>query len=84
MSYANGLAHLNPVAGIYSVIVPGLMYSLFGTCRQLSVGPEAALSLLVGQVITERLEADPHSHPDNPEEIANTLAGVTVMLVSVY
>lgn len=33
MSYASGLAKLNPVAGIYSVIIPGLVYSLLGTCR---------------------------------------------------
>ena len=75
MSYASGLAHLNPVNGMYrqpaacrtthetdgtfdtfatglfSVIIPAFIYFIFGTCRQLSVGPEAALSLLFLPVV---------------------------------
>lgn len=65
MSYASGLAHLDPVngecrvlvdsndhaslhapSGLFGVIIPALVYVIFGTCKQLSVGPEAALSLL--------------------------------------
>ena len=50
--------------------------------RQLSVGPEAALSLLVGQLITDALEADPHHAPKHPEQVAMAIAGVTAMQVS--
>ncbi|QRW25335.1 sulfate anion transporter [Rhizoctonia solani] len=59
MSYASGLARLDPLAGLISAAVPGLIYALFGSSRQLSVGPEAALSLLVGQAVTQVLHGDP-------------------------
>ncbi|EUC62398.1 sulfate anion transporter [Rhizoctonia solani AG-3 Rhs1AP] len=59
MSYASGLARLDPLAGLIAAAVPGLIYALFGSSRQLSVGPEAALSLLVGQAVTQVLHGDP-------------------------
>jgi len=33
--------------------VPGIVYAFLGTSRQLNVAPEAALSLLLGQAVTE-------------------------------
>lgn len=36
--------------------------SLLGTCRQLSVGPEAALSLIIGEAITKFVAAEQHAH----------------------
>lgn len=38
--------------------------SLLGTCRQLSVGPEAALSLIIGEAITKFVAAEQHAHGD--------------------
>ena len=49
---------------------------------QLSVGPEAALSLLVGQLITDAMEADPHHLPKHPEQVALAISGITAMQVS--
>lgn len=46
MAYAL-IAGLPPVYGLYASIVPQLIYALFGTSRQLSVGPVAMDSLLV-------------------------------------
>jgi len=46
MAYAI-LAGLPPVYGLYASIVPLLIYALFGTSRQLAVGPVAMVSLLV-------------------------------------
>lgn len=46
MSYAM-IAGLPPVYGLYAALVPQLAYSIFGTSRQLSVGPVALDSLLV-------------------------------------
>ena len=34
------------LAGLFGVILPTFVYTFFGTCGQLSVGPEAGLSLL--------------------------------------
>ncbi len=41
------LAGLPPVYGLYASIVPLFIYAIFGTSRQLSVGPVALVSLLV-------------------------------------
>lgn len=41
------LAGLPPIYGLYSGIVPLLLYAFFGSSRQLSVGPVALVSLLV-------------------------------------
>ena len=45
MAYA-ALAGLPPVAGLYASIVPLFVYALFGSSRQLAVGPVAIVSLL--------------------------------------
>ncbi len=46
MAYAV-LAGLPPIYGLYASIVPLLIYAIFGTSRQLAVGPVAMVSLLV-------------------------------------
>jgi len=46
MAYAE-LAGLSPVAGLYALLLPAVAYAIFGSSRQLVVGPEGALSLLV-------------------------------------
>lgn len=46
MAYAL-IAGLPPVYGLYASLVPQLVYAVFGTSRQLSVGPVAMDSLLV-------------------------------------
>lgn len=46
MAYAM-LAGLPPVVGLYASTIPLIIYALFGTSRQLAVGPVAVVSLLV-------------------------------------
>lgn len=46
MAYAM-IAGLPPVYGLYAALVPQFIYALFGTSRQLAVGPVAMDSLLV-------------------------------------
>ncbi|MEX2435254.1 MAG: solute carrier family 26 protein, partial [Balneolaceae bacterium] len=46
MAYAI-LAGMPPVYGLYASIIPLLIYAIFGTSRQLAVGPVAMVSLLV-------------------------------------
>ena len=46
MAYAM-LAGLPPVYGLYAALVPVMIYPLFGTSRQLSVGPVALVSIIV-------------------------------------
>ncbi|KAI0733717.1 sulfate anion transporter, partial [Fomitopsis betulina] len=62
VSYATSLARLNPITGLFSAAIPGLIYALFGTSRQLNVSPEASLSLLIGQAIDGILHDSHFTH----------------------
>jgi sulfate permease, SulP family len=55
MAYAM-LAGLPPVIGLYASTVPLLVYALFGSSRQLAVGPVAMISLLVFAGISDLAE----------------------------
>lgn len=52
MAYAT-LAGLPPQHGIYCYLLGGLCYALFGTSKQLAIGPTSAISLLVGTTVAE-------------------------------
>jgi sulfate permease, SulP family len=52
MAYAL-LAGLPPILGLYASTIPLFIYALFGTSRQLAVGPVALASLLVASGINE-------------------------------
>ncbi len=51
LSYASNLAHVPPINGLYSFVFNPLIYALLGSSPRMVVGPEAAGSLLVGQVV---------------------------------
>lgn len=58
IAYAS-LAGLPPQAGLYAAFIALLVYFIFGTSNQLSVGPTSALSILVGSTIGTLTIADP-------------------------
>lgn len=81
MSYATSLVHANPVSGLFGAAVPAMIYSVLGTCRQLSVGPEAALSLLTGDTVAKFLEEEEHAHGKMSEvDKAKFIAGVVTLI----
>ncbi|XP_057522379.1 probable sulfate transporter 4.2 [Amaranthus tricolor] len=51
MSYAK-LAGLAPIYGLYSGCLPVFVYAIFGSSRQLAVGPVALTSLLVSNILS--------------------------------
>ncbi len=51
MAYAL-IAGLPPVYGLYAALMPQVVYAIFGTSRQLAVGPVAMDSLLVAAGLT--------------------------------
>ncbi|MEM9653595.1 MAG: solute carrier family 26 protein [Actinomycetota bacterium] len=55
MAYAL-LAGLPPTTGLYAATVPVLVYALFGTSRQLAVGPVAIVSLLTATALAPLAE----------------------------
>lgn len=50
VAYAS-LAGLPPQAGLYCYLLGGVVYALFGTSRQLAIGPTSAISILIGSVL---------------------------------
>lgn len=62
----------------FSASIPPIAYSLLGTSRQLNVAPEAALSLLVGQAVTEFRHMYPDSSPDKLGVAVATAIGLQV------
>ncbi|OIW07298.1 hypothetical protein TanjilG_11932 [Lupinus angustifolius] len=74
MSYAK-LAGLQPIYGLYSCFVPIFVYAIFGSSRQLAVGPVALVSLLVSNVLSGI--ADPSS------ELYTELAILLALMVGI-
>jgi high affinity sulfate transporter 1 len=74
LAYAT-LAGLPPQNGIYCYLAGGLFYALFGTSRQLAVGPTSAISMLVGTTIAGMASGDP--------DLATEIAALTALLVAV-
>ena len=58
LAYAT-LAGLPPQYGIYCYLVAGPAYALFGSSRQLAIGPTSAISMLVGATLVGMAEGDP-------------------------
>ena len=56
LSYASNLGHVPPINGLYSFVFNPIIYAFLGSCPQMVVGPEAAGSLLVGQVIRSTID----------------------------
>jgi len=61
VAYAQ-LAGFNPVVGLYVSILPLVAYALFGTSRQLVVGPDAATCALVAAAVTPLAGGDAGLH----------------------
>jgi high affinity sulfate transporter 1 len=51
VAYAQ-LAGFNPAVGLYSSILPLVAYAIFGTSRQLILGPDAATCALIAAAVT--------------------------------
>jgi SulP family sulfate permease len=57
LAYA-ALAGLPPQVGIYGYLLGGLGYALFGSSRQLAIGPTSAISLMVGGTVGQMAGGD--------------------------
>ncbi len=64
LSYASNLGHIPPINGLYSFVFNPLIYAFLGTCPQMVVGPEAAGSLLTGEVVRDNIRKS-HSGDEN-------------------
>ena len=76
MAYAM-IAGLPPIYGLYTASIPCIVYALFGTSRQLAVGPVAIISLLTATSIAS---AAPEASADTYINAAITLALLTGLI----
>ena len=75
LAYAS-LAGVPPQYGVYGYLVGGLAYALFGSSRQLAIGPTSAISLLVGVTVAEMAAGN----PGHWAAVAALTAGVTAAM----
>jgi high affinity sulfate transporter 1 len=75
IAYAQ-LAGFDPVVGLYSSLFPLLMYFLFGSSRQLVIGPDAATCTLVAITVTPMAAGDPQAYV--------TLSALLCLLAGVF
>ena len=78
LAYAT-LAGLPPHYGIYCYLVAGPAYALFGSSRQLAIGPTSAISMLVGTTLLGMAEGDPHRWAQIAALVALIFAAMSVL-----
>lgn len=74
IAYA-GLMGLRPQHGLYAALIPLVLYGIFGSSRQVIVGPDIAISLLIASTIVPLAGGEP--------ERAAALAAVLALLCGV-
>ena len=78
LAYAS-LAGLPPQSGIYCYLVGGLFYALFGSSRQLAIGPTSAISMLVGVTIAGMAQGNPGRWADIAALTALVMAAMCLL-----
>ncbi|KAJ3702651.1 hypothetical protein LUZ61_006356 [Rhynchospora tenuis] len=74
IGYAN-LAKLDPQYGLYTSVVPPLIYAVMGSSREIAIGPVAVVSLLLSSMI-QRI-VDPTVDPDTYLKLVFTVTFLT-------
>ncbi|KAI1871888.1 hypothetical protein JX265_005874 [Neoarthrinium moseri] len=89
LSYADSLAHVPPINGLYAFVFNPFIYGILGSCPQMVVGPEAAGSLLVGSIVKSSIDSG-HGNDDNAvmhaqiAGVAVGMAGATVFIMGLF
>ena len=74
MAYGE-LAGVDPVAGLYVALAAMVMYALFGTSRQVVMGPEATSAIITAAAVAPLAGSDPARYA--------SLAAMTAILVGI-
>ena len=78
LAYAT-LAGLPPHHGIYCYLFGGLAYALFGSSKQLAIGPTSAIAMLVGTTVAGMAEGDAARWVEISALTALIVAGLSVL-----
>lgn len=65
----------------FAASIPGIVYALLGSSKQLNVAPEAALSLLLGQAVSDVRHDFPDAHGELAEKIGLVVGTVVTLQV---
>lgn len=76
LSYADNLAHIPPISGLYAFVFNPFIYAILGSCPQMIVGPEAAGSLLIGSIVKNNIDLG--RGQDDNAVLQSQIAGVAV------
>jgi MFS superfamily sulfate permease-like transporter len=89
LSYADSLAHVTPINGLYAFVFNPFIYGILGSCPQMVVGPEAAGSLLIGSIVKSSIDLG-RGEDDNAvmhaqvAGVAVGMAGATVFIMGMF
>ena len=78
LAYAS-LAGLPPQHGIYCYLAGGIAYAIFGSSRQLAIGPTSAIAMLVGGGIAPLTSGDPDRWLAIASLTALTVAAISIL-----
>ena len=78
LAYAS-LAGVPPHYGLYCYLFGGLAYALFGSSRQLAIGPTSAISMLIGTTVAGMAGGDVQHWADIAGLTALVLAGISIL-----
>ncbi|KAI7847778.1 sulfate transporter family-domain-containing protein [Circinella umbellata] len=80
IAYAK-IANLDPQYGLYSSFAGACFYCLFGTSKDISIGPITVVSLLVGRAVTNVTTAHPEITGPEVAVFLSVLVGIITMLM---
>ncbi|KAL6941960.1 hypothetical protein ACO0QE_003123 [Hanseniaspora vineae] len=89
ISFATTMAHVSPLSGLLSLSFTPIVYCIIGSINQMIVGPESAISLIVGQTIDHMVKTHPKDakHMLNPLLITAALtfiSGLTLFISGIF
>jgi sulfate permease, SulP family len=74
------IAGLPPVVGLYASILPLIAYAIFGSSRQLIVGPDAATLTILAAVLAQILGKQPDQQPAEVSAVLAVVVGIMCLL----
>ncbi|KAI9483429.1 MAG: sulfate transporter family-domain-containing protein [Benjaminiella poitrasii] len=80
IAYAK-VANLDPQYGLYTSFVGVTLYCIFGTSKDISIGPITVVSLLVGQAITKVTEVHPEITGPEVAVCLSLFAGLVTIMI---
>lgn len=78
MAYAE-LAGLPPVVGLWAIMGPLVVYAIFGSSRQLSMGPESTTALMTAVVVAPFAAGDPARYAALAAALALVVAAICLV-----